>query len=201
MSGLKDHISTIYKKNGLFLVALLILPVVAGYAILEHSGKSQLKNQYMVLHNQSNELSSYYEELLTRYNESLEEYDELSRNYTKVLREYQELKQEHFDVINHKKWIILEEDREIVIESGENFSLSYNIPASGYVEVEYNSTSDIYLWFGSTIEEGYYARYPAFPATSSLAKLKIPVTPDLVIYIGNPNSVNVKISLDITLVY
>jgi hypothetical protein len=201
MSGLKDYVNTIYWKNGLFLIALLILPFVAGYAILEHSDKSELKNQYMVLHNQNTDLSCYYEDLLSRYNESVEDYDDLSRNYTRVLREYQELKQEYFDVINHKKRIVLEKDRELILDARENVSLGYNIPASGYVEVEYDSTNDIYLWFGSTIEEGYYARYPAFPDTSSKAELKIPVTPDLVLYLGNPNSVEVEISLNLTMVY
>jgi uncharacterized membrane-anchored protein YhcB (DUF1043 family) len=190
------------KQTALLALVLIVASALGGYAFLEKSARARLEDGYLELHDQSTALNTYYQELQTRYNESMEDYEELNRNYTKVLKEYQDLKKEYFDVINHKKNLILEEDREITLKGGDNVSLNYSIPASGYIELEYESTEEIYLWIGSTIqEEGYYARYPAFPDTATSASVKIPVSPDLVVFIGNPNTGDSLVNLNINLIY
>ena len=190
------------KQTVLLALVFIVASTLGGYAFLEKSARARLEDGYLELHDQSTALNTYYQELQTRYNESMEDYEELNRNYTRVLKEYQDLKKEYFDVINHKKMVVLEENREINLGGGENVSLDYGLPASGYIELEYESTEEIYIWIGSTIqEEGYYARYPAFPDTASSAKVRVPVSPDLIVFIGNPNTGDSSVNLNITLIY
>jgi hypothetical protein len=189
-------------QTALLVLVLIVASALGGYAFLEKSSRARLEDGYLELHDHSTALNTYYEELQVRYNESMEDYEELNRNYTKVLKEYQDLRKEYFDVINHKKIVILEEDLEINLGGKESVSLEYSIPASGYIELEYESTEEIYLWIGSTIQEdGYYARYPAFPDTASSAKVRIPVSPDLIVFIGNPHTGDSLVNLNITLIY
>jgi hypothetical protein len=187
---------------GILAISVVMMTLLYGYNYLRLREKDDLEDNYWVLYNQSATFENYYDTLLFRYNESRLDYEALRENYTVVMKENYDLKKEYFDVLNHKKRALLEEQRSITLEGGENVTLSYIIPASGYIELEYISTREIYLWVGSTVSELlYYSRYPSFPETASQASLKIPVSPDLLVFFSNPNENEANVEINLSLVY
>ena len=73
-----------------------------------------------------------------------------------------------------------------VIPPGGNTTISYDIDYAGYIEVNFTSTTDIFLWIGSPVsEDAYYFRFPAFPHTAFNGTFSVPVSNAIFLFIEN----------------
>jgi hypothetical protein len=115
-----------------------------------------------------------------------DEYLQLSEEYQQVLEEGATAKAELEQIKNFEKSSLLAVNETLSIAPGSNTTLSYDLPLSGYAVFNVSSSSDIYLWVGSSIHPGiYYSRQPAFPETASELNFTLPVSHTLYVFITN----------------
>jgi len=89
------------------------------------------------------------------------------------------------------------------LAAGENVTIYYDNDYAGYLEVNFTSTTDVYLWIGSSVGDGdYYSRFPPFPETSKEGAFKVPVCSATYFFIVNTDEeADASITLSIKYVY
>ena len=175
-----------------------------------------LEDDYLLLLNTSSSLEDYYAELQEMYSTLRSEYSDLEDLHSSLAQEKADLQDDYLDLIDDKnsiqkelddilsfsKMIILERNATYELPAGGNMTLPYNISYAGYIEVNFTSSTDIYIWVGSSISEnGYYARYPAFPHTAFNGTFSVPVCVNLYLFIVNTNiglGTNVTLTMEYT---
>jgi len=166
-----------------FLVASFLLN---GYSYFKIVELGQLKVNYMVLYNRTITIEQYYNESNLRYLELRGEYEYISSNYNELVKRYTDLVNNHDDILNYRLSLQLETNKSLTLPPLSNTTIVYEVPFSGYIEVSFSATSDVYLWIGSSsVENIYYSRYPPFPQTSYGANITVPVMSDVYVNFGN----------------
>lgn len=162
-----------------------------------------LYEYYTELYANTQTLQAYYENITRQHTELKEEYIQLNSLYTSLVESNSELKKEYNDIINYQKNIQLATKQTITISPKQNHTLTYEIPFSGFITVNYTANGEAYVWVGSTsIEDSYYSRNPQFPDTASSINFTVPVQPDLLVYFANPDEFNsVEITFWISFIY
>ncbi len=136
-----------------------------------------LYDNYVLLVNTSSTFETYYNELKDSYLVVTKEYSDLSNRYNDLLL-----------VVNFGKSSVLEDERVLKLSVGGNVTLSYDVVYAGYVEVGFNSSTDIYFWVGSSVtNDQYYARYPPFPKTATNGTFIVPVCGKIFVSVYNPS--------------
>ena len=174
-----------------------------------------LEGNYLSLLNTSASLEDYYSELQGMYSTLRNEYDNLEDMYSVLVLEKAELQDDYSelegikdsiqdeldDLLSFSKTIYLERDASYELPAGGNRTLAYNITYAGYIEVVFNSSTDIYFWVGSSVSEnGYYARYPSYSNTAYNGTFTIPVCANVYLFIVNTN-IDVGTSVTLTIEY
>ena len=181
-----------------------------------NSSYFDLEGNYLSLLNTSECLDDYYSELQGMYSTLRDEYDNFEDMYSVLALEKAKLQDDYFeledikdsiqgeldDILSFSKATYLERNASYELLAGENMTLSYNITYAGYIEVEFNSSTEIYFWVGSSVSEnGYYARYPAFPQTAYNGRFTVPVCFNVYLFIVNTNTdsgTNVTLTIEYT---
>ena len=140
-------------------------------------------------------------ELRSELNYTNERYITLLNNYTDLSNEFYIIQSELHNGSAFKEISFLEESRIISLGPGEDVVLNYAFSYSGYLEVNFTSTNEIYFWFGSSIISDFYSRYPLWPEVSNNGSCKIPICKDIYVYIKNPNETSITIDLSMKVVY
>lgn len=153
------------------------------------------------LNNENHALVININELLYELTSEQNKYLEILSNYTFLKNEMNIVKTELENILNFNKSIFLEIDKNIDLESHEDIIMNYNFSYSGYLEVNFTSTDEIFFWFGSSIINDYYSRYPLWPIVSETGSFKIPVCKEIIVYIKNPNDAGININLSMSLYY
>ena len=182
-----------------------------------NSSYFDLEGSYLELLNTSASLEDYYSELQGMYSTLRGEYDNLEDMYSTLVLEKAELQDAYSalesirdsiqgeldDILSFSKTTFLERDASYELPAGGNTTLTYDITYAGYIEVEFDSSTDIYLWVGSSVSEnGYYARYPSFPNTAYNGTFTIPVCADVYLFIVNTDiDSGTSVTLTIEYVY
>ncbi|EMR74219.1 hypothetical protein MCGE09_00092 [Thaumarchaeota archaeon SCGC AB-539-E09] len=164
---------------------------------------AELYNDYYILLNTTSSTNAQYEELKDIYTTLRGEYNILEERYVVSLQEKGILEREHNDIINFKKNITLEDDRELTLSAGSNMTLIYSLNYAGYIEVNFSSSTDIVFWVGSSITDNeYYSRIPPFPDTIMIGSFRIPVTGTVYLSVFNAsNEVPVTLTISIRYIY
>ena len=171
---------------------------------------SELGVNYKTLLSTNEELQSYCEQIQDDIDGLTSEYLELVNDYDFLLIEKLDVQEslendiaELVDIVNLNKNRSLD-NQTLIISSQGNQSLTYELNYSGYVEINFNSSSDIIIWVGSSISDDvYYARIPfRFPETAVTGTYVVPVCRDVFFYIINPSETDVvEVVLSITYHY
>jgi hypothetical protein len=168
---------------------------------------TELADNYAILLNISDTLREYYDNTRTNYSELQIMYQNLRQEYSDLLSlqsgsiqenaelldkisqlnlEKEVIQKELDDLLSFSKSTIIENNLSRVIPPGGNTTLTYDIVYAGYIEVNFTSTTDIFLWIGSPIsEDAYYFRYPAFPHTAFNGTFIVPVSNAVYLFIKN----------------
>jgi hypothetical protein len=141
------------------------------------------------------------DELRSELNHTNERYITLLNNYTDLSNEFYIIQSELHNGSAFKEISFLEENRIISLGPGEDVVLNYAFSYSGYLEVNFTSTNEVYFWFGSSIVNDFYSRYPLWPEVSINGSCKIPICKDIYVYIKNPNDTSITIDLSMKVVY
>jgi len=150
----------------------------------------KLYDNYVLLVNTSSTFENYYNELKDTYLVIMKEYSDLNNRHNDLLQ-----------IINFNKSIFLESKKALKLPGGRNETLSYDVVYAGYVEIEFNSSTDIFFWIGSSVtNENYYARYPSFPKTAMNGTFIIPVCDKIFVSVYNPN-VDIESDVILTIKY
>jgi flagellar basal body-associated protein FliL len=182
-SGKRDKI-IIY----ILLIIVIILCCTSGLLYYNLKNANNLEKELLELYNRSNQVENYYIKINDMYLNLREEYEYVYEEYSKLNLKNILIEKEYDEILNYKKVIMLEKEKSITLLSKENNTAIYEIPFSGYVQINFTSTDDIYFWIGSTsIEQVYYSRFPSFPDIEKSGSFMIPVLPNLVIFIANPS--------------
>jgi len=175
-------------NNKIMSVLLIVSLVANGLLYLEYKNYSELRVNYIELFNITQTLRTYYDNLTRQHSEVREEYIQLNSLYSDLVKSNSELTKEYKDIINYRKKMQLASRQTITLLPKENHAITYDIPFSGYITVNYTASGEAYVWVGSTsLETNYYSRNPQFPDTASDLHFIIPVQPDLLVYFANPN--------------
>lgn len=140
-------------------------------------------------------------ELRSELNHTNERYITLLNNYTDLSNEFYIIQSELHNGSAFKEISFLEENRIISLGPGEEVVLNYAFSYSGYLEVNFTATNEVYFWFGSSIVNDFYSRYPLWPEVSINGSCKIPICKDIYVYIKNPNETGITIDLSMKVVY
>jgi len=147
-----------------------------------------LSEYYTELQNVTQILQTYNDNLTRQHTEVREEYKMLNSLYSDLVKSNSELKKEYNDIINYQKKIQLASKQTITLLPKQNHTMTYEIPFSGYMTLNYTANGETYVWVGSTnIEPSFYSRNPQFPHTAFDHNFTVPVQPDLLIYFTNPD--------------
>jgi hypothetical protein len=162
-----------------------------------------LHSSYLSLLNTSSSLESYYNELQGMYSVLRSEYSDLENLYSDLLREKVALQREYDEIMNFSRSVFLEHNRTLDLSAGGNVTLSYNTIFSGFIEVNFTSSYDVFFWVGSSVTKNeFYARYPSFPETATNGMFTVPACATLYIYVKNPNEdVSAIVTLTIKYTY
>jgi len=186
------------------IIFITILSLLNGYLYFQLSTRTQeYELEYTLLYNRTTTLENYYNNLTDMYSDIRSEYDQLSNSHKELLQEHYNMSAEYNDILNYKKEILLASNEKTSLPIKANTSYTYEIPFSGYIIMNFTATDDIYVWIGSSMVEGiYFSRYPQFPETAEAASFMVPVTPDLHVFIGNPNEfTEARVTFSIKFVY
>lgn len=159
---------------------------------------NESRDMYTTLRNEFTTLENDYTQTLQekrakeRENELLQSnYTQLQDNHTRLQNEYNNLQQKKLDldeIIDLKKEMFLENNKTLTIKGEDSILLTYEMAYAGYIQVNFNASTDLYFWAGSNITENeYYARYPAFPSTATDGSFITPVVQTIYLHITNPN--------------
>lgn len=191
----------------ILVIVVFVLSLLNGYLyfqLKEYENEYEvLKNEYVALYNRTTLQEKYYDNLTDMYSDLRYEYDQLSNNYKDLLQKHYNLTSEYDDILKYKKEIMLTNNESIVLPIKSNSSYTYKLPFSGYIIMNFTADDDVYVWIGSSMVNAvYFARYPQFPETAENASFIVPVAPDLIVFIGNPNEFNeVRVNFTIKFVY
>ena len=177
---------------------------------------SELTDNYLILLNNSNTLQDYYnrtlsnyEELQIMYQETRVEYSVLQSLHSDSIKDNAELRaqkdaiqKELDDTLSFSKSTILANNSSYSVPPGGNMTISYDIIYAGYIEINFTSTTDIFLWIGSPVSEViYYSRFPVFPHTALNGTFIVPVSNAVFLFIENTDlalSGEIKITIKYT---
>jgi hypothetical protein len=192
-------------KAPIILVALLAIASigVSGFLYVENNTLRDYQTEYEALSENSKTLNAYYENLTAVYNELRLEYSTLNALYANLMQDKAKLEQEYNDIMNYNKNINLVTEKTITINPRSNVTEKYEIPFSGYITVRYNATGEIYTWIGSNqLDETYFSRNPQFPNTAASHEFIVPILPDLLIFIANPDETQaIEVTYSISFTY
>ncbi len=188
--------------EGLDLIAGLeesLLSLDAQYTVLA--------DDYVILLNNSNTLQEYYLDTRSNYNElqimyrdlrqeysdlqglhsgSIQEIAELLDQISQLNVEKEAIQKELDDTLSFSKSTIIEDNASYILPPGGNMTISYDIIYAGYIEVNFTSTTDIFLWIGSPVSSDiYYSRFPVFPRTAFNGTFVVPVSNAVFLYMEN----------------
>ena len=151
---------------------------------------------------QTQVIRGYYDELLAQNSEIMMEYNRLDELYSSLMQEHGELRQDYNEILDFNRSINLAYNMTVTVPAQGNITLVYSIPFCGFITVSYNASGEVYTWIGgSNLTDAYFSRNPHFPETSSNFNFTVPVLPDVIFYIANPDetqSVEVTFRIDFT---
>jgi len=182
-------------KNNVYFVLLLIVVVLLTafnvYLAYQYRRLTPYRDAYYTLENRTNILNSYYDELQGMHLELREEYIQISEEYQTILEEVSTIKSELEKIKNYEIALVLSENETLTLSPETNTTLTYVLPLSGYAVFNVSSSSDIYLWVGSSIHQGiYYSRQPAFPDTALDLNFTLPVSHTMYVFITNIDEID-----------
>ena len=186
----------------ILISAVILLSGLDLFLYFKLNDVKMVEANYDALENRTQTLETYYQQLQDQYSSLMTDYTDLKGRYEALIQSNALLQREYNDVINHNKQVLVEEKHSLRLAPAENVTIVYEIPASGYVEIEVNSTKEIFVWVGSSfVDEIYYARFPSFPQTASVFSFKVPASPSLYFFIENADTDEAEIVYSINLVY
>lgn len=167
-----------------------------------------LLNDIINLESEIGNLNMEYDEVIITTNELRSElnytnemYMTLLNNYTVLSNEFYMIQSELHNGSAFEEISFLEKNRIINLDPGEDMVFNYTFSYSGYLEVNFTSTNEIFFWFGSSINNYFYSRYPLWPEVSNSGSCKIPFCNDIYVYVKNPNDTSISIDLSMKVVY
>lgn len=168
---------------------------------------TELVDDYVVLLNNSDILREFYDDTRSNYielqimyqdlrqeysglqglhNGSIQENIELLDQISQLNVEKEAVQKELDDTLSFSKSMIIEDNASYVIPPGGNMTISYDITYAGYIEVNFTSTTDIFIWIGSPVSgDVYYSRFPVFPRTAFNGTFVVPVSNAVFLFIEN----------------
>lgn len=168
---------------------------------------TELVDDYVILLNNSETLREYYDNTRSNYDElqimyqdlrkeysdlhdihagSIQENAELMDQISQLNLEKEVIQKELDDTLSFSKSMFIDNNSSYAIPPGGNTTILYDIDYAGYIEVNFTSTTDIYLWIGSPVsEDAYYFRFPAFPRTAFNGTFSVPVSNAVFLFIEN----------------
>jgi len=148
------------------------------------------------------ELGNTVSELENEHNTTTTDLSELQHEHYLLGLERDAIQREFDDLINYRKTIFLEENTTIPLEPDGTAILAYQIIYAGYMELNFTSTTDIYIWIGNNVTQNqYYSRYPPFPLTAYNGTYTVPVSQTVYIRIENAdpdNTAEVTLTIKVT---
>jgi hypothetical protein len=200
--ALYRRIKAIDRRTLVFLISLVLLSSLNLILFGSLNQKNSIQSSYDTLINRTETIENYYRKLQDQYSTLRDDYDQLKVDNDNLALNYSNTQRQLDDLVNHRLQAVIEEGKSLKIGPEENQTLVYNLPASGYAEIQLNSTGEIFMWVGSSMVEGvYYSRLPPYPKTSTEMSVQVPVSPSLYIFLVNTEKSEVKIDLRINLVY
>jgi hypothetical protein len=200
-----EKLSQEASRNKLVTVLVSALIILSGLDLYLYSRLGDVKvvkASYSALENRTETLETYYLQIQNQYSSLMTDYTDMKGRYDTLVQSNALLQREYNDVLNHGKQFIVEEKKSLILQPGENMTITYDIPASGYIEVEVDSTKEVFVWVGSTYVKGiFYARFPSFPETASVFSFKVPVSPTMYFFVENADIDEAEIEYGINLVY
>ena len=170
---------------------------------------TELVENYVILLNNSDTLREFYDNTRSNYNElqimyqdlrqeysdlhglhngSIQENIELMDQISQLNVEKEAIQKELDDTLSFLKSTVIENNSSYVIPPGGNMTIAYDIVYAGYIEVNFTSTTDVFLWVGSPVSEAvYYSRFPVFPRTAFNGTFIVPVSNAVFLFIENTN--------------
>jgi hypothetical protein len=168
---------------------------------------TELVDDYVILLNNSETLREYYDNTRSNYDElqimyqdlrkeysdlhdihagSIQENAELMDQISQLNLEKEVIQKELDDTLSFSKSMFIDNNSSYAIPPGGNTTILYDIVYAGYIEVNFTSTTDIYIWIGSPVsEDAYYFRFPAFPRTAFNGTFSVPVSNAVFLFIEN----------------
>jgi len=150
---------------------------------------------YFTYQNQLNQIESLEE----NYDDLQASYDDLGASYDDLQASYDELD----DIVNLNEKKTLSENKIVYIASDAYTSLIYSTPYTGYIQVDFTASGEIYFWVQSSFTNTFYSRYPpSSDDTATSGSFIIPVLPDVTLFfVYNPQSTEASIEITVTYVY
>ena len=203
VKSLVAQLDSIKIPLAILIIVSLLSGALMGILIYPNEDTDNLQQRYEALSeyytellNVTQTLQTYYDNLTRQHAEVREEYTLLNSLYSDIVKSNSELKKEYDDIINYQKSMQLASKQTINILPKQNISMTYEIPFSGYMTLNYTADGETYVWVGSTnIEPSFYSRNPQFPYTASDHNFTVPVQPNLLVYFANPDELD---SIEIT---
>ena len=132
------------------------------------------------------DLRQEYSDLQGFQSDSTQENAELMEQISKLNLEKELIQKELNDMLTFSKSMFIDNNSSYPIPPGGNTTILYDIDYAGYIEVNFTSTTDIYIWIGSPVsEDAYYFRFPAFPRTAFNGTFSVPVSNAVFLFIEN----------------
>ena len=133
------------------------------------------------------------------YQNQLNQIESLEENYDDLQASYDELD----DIVNLDEKKTLSENKIVYIASDAYTSLIYSTPYTGYIQVDFTASGEIYFWVQSSFTNTFYSRYPpSSDDTATSGSFIIPVLPDVTLFfVYNPQSTEASIEITVTYVY
>ncbi len=148
------------------------------------------------------ELEDTLSDLENEHNTTTTDLSELAYEHYLLGLERDAIQREYDDLINYRKTMFLEENTTIQLEPDGTAILAYQIIYAGYMELNFTSTTDIYIWIGNNVTQNqYYSRYPPFPLTAYNGTYTVPVSQTVYIRIKNAdpdNATEVTLTIKVT---
>ncbi len=168
---------------------------------------TELADDYVVRLNHSDILQEFYDNTRSNYNELQIMYQDLRQEYSymqglhsgsilenvelmdqisQLNSEKEVIQKELDDTLSFLKYTVIENNSSYVIPPGGNMTFVYDIVYAGYIEVNFTSSTDVFLWVGSPVSEDvYYSRFPVFPHTAFNGTFIVPVSSAVYLFIEN----------------
>ena len=150
---------------------------------------SNLSGSYTDLYKDLDDINSLYSDSLINYGELqntylvlLEEYDNISDDLDEAIKLLNDIENLHI-------YSMLANQENLEIDSGNNENITYDISYAGFLEINFTSSEEIFIWVGSSaVEPVYYSRYPNYPNLVDHGSFQVPVAGSKVyVYFENPD--------------